>query len=263
MNSKVADTSIQKDDEKKITTNPDPESANRSFLSKVPTTEANQTVNYSMSDVISTLESQTFPCHTSVPGDGCRMDFSDVPLTADILHSGKHQLFRRMQNPHPEDVTVLEKRTRGEMIIGEKKENITIWYDAMGEDTEAIDKEDNEVDEPKHLKIQSNTPEWSEMVKDIRAVEELEGAMTSDIEREQVENALNSYHQSIDKDEDREEEERKYDANSLQVPLPQLEYHLTILRSLIKGKKKFQHQVFAIPFFPELSNFCLHISFRT
>jgi hypothetical protein len=67
----------------------------------------------------------------------------------------------------------------------------------------------------------SKAPESTKMVKNIQSVDGLEG------------------------DED---EEMRDDVNSPQVPLPQLECWSTTLRSLLKGKKKFQHQVCCDPF---------------
>ena len=55
-------------------------------------------------------------------------------------------------------------------------------------------------------------------------------------------------HQAVYELEGHEDEEMRDDMNSPQVPPPQLECWSTTLRSLLKGKKKFQHQVFvAIP----------------
>lgn len=56
-------------------------------------------------------------------------------------------------------------------------------------------------------------------------------------------NAPNSHRSSVDNDGDKEDEEMRYDTNSLQVPLAQLEDWSIALRSLIKGKKRFQDQV--------------------
>ena len=67
----------------------------------------------------------------------------------------------------------------------------------------------------------SEAPESMKKVKNIQAVEGLEG---------------------------HEDEEVRDDVNSPQVPLPQLECWSTTLRSLLKGKKKFQHQVCCDPF---------------
>ena len=66
----------------------------------------------------------------------------------------------------------------------------------------------------------SIAPEWTKIVKNIRAVDGLEG---------------------------QEDEEMRDDVNSPQVPLPQLEGWSTTLRSLLKGKKKFQQQVCCDP----------------
>ena len=62
----------------------------------------------------------------------------------------------------------------------------------------------------------SEAPEWMKMVKNIQAMDGLEG---------------------------QEDKETRDDVNSPQVPLPQLEDWSTTLRSLLKGKKKFQHGV--------------------
>jgi hypothetical protein len=62
----------------------------------------------------------------------------------------------------------------------------------------------------------SKTPEWREMVKDVQAVDGLEG---------------------------HEDEKMRDDVNSHQKPLPQLECWSAMLHSLLKGKKKFQHKV--------------------
>lgn len=73
-------------------------------------------------------------------------------------------------------------------------------------------------------------------------------------------NAPNSHRSSIDNDGDKEDEEMRYDTNSLQVPLAQLEEWSIALRSLIKGKKRFQDQVcWDLSPSPKLSNFCLRI----
>ena len=54
--------------------------------------------------------------------------------------------------------------------------------------------------------------------------------------------------QAVDGFEGQEDEETGDDVNSPNVPLPQLEDWSTTLRSLLKGKKKFQHQVCCDPF---------------
>ena len=54
--------------------------------------------------------------------------------------------------------------------------------------------------------------------------------------------------QAVDGLEGHEDEEMREDVNLPQVPLPQLEYWSTTLRSLLKGKKKFQDQVCCDPF---------------
>lgn len=62
--------------------------------------------------------------------------------------------------------------------------------------------------------------------------------------------------QAVDGLEGHEDEEMRDDVSSLQVPLQQLECWSTTLRSLLKGKKKFQHQVRCDPFsFSKFSNF--------
>jgi hypothetical protein len=76
----------------------------------------------------------------------------------------------------------------------------------------------------------SKAQEWTKMVKNIQAM-------------------------SVDGLEGQEDEVTRDDANSPQVPLPQLEGWSTTLRSLLKGKKKFQHQVCCDPF--PLSNFLI------
>ena len=70
-------------------------------------------------------------------------------------------------------------------------------------------------------KVISKAPEWSKIVKNVQALDGLEV---------------------------HEDEEMTDGANSLQVPLPQLECWSSTLRSLLKGKKKFQHQVCCNPF---------------
>ena len=68
-------------------------------------------------------------------------------------------------------------------------------------------------------------PEWTKMVKNIQSVDGLEG---------------------------QEDEEMRDHVNSPQVPPPQLECWSTTIRSLLKGKKKFQRQVCCDPFpFPQ------------
>jgi hypothetical protein len=67
----------------------------------------------------------------------------------------------------------------------------------------------------------SKAQEWTKMVQNIQAGDGLKG---------------------------QEDEETGDDVNSPQVPLPQLQGWSTTLRSLLKGKKKFQHQVCCDPF---------------
>ena len=78
----------------------------------------------------------------------------------------------------------------------------------------------------------SSAPEWTKVVKSVQTVDRLEG---------------------------QEDEVMKDEVNSTQVPQPQLECWSTTLRSLLKGKKRFQHQVCC-------DLFCLKVSkfpFRT
>jgi len=217
-----------------------------------------QTVSSLMSDVMETEECQVSPSCTSVYEDGHQSDFSDI-LTEVTSHPGEHQLLRKMQNLYSEDVTVLGKRTREGIMVGEKTDTI-IWYDlaAKEEEEEAFEEEGSELDELEMdedghdrtltadelrlLETPSKVPEWMEMVKSNQPVDELGMAVTSDIERRQVENALKRHCSSIDNSEEQEDEETRH-ANSLQVPLLQLEDWSTTLLSLIKGKKKFQLQV--------------------
>ncbi|KAF8811889.1 hypothetical protein BYT27DRAFT_7183494 [Phlegmacium glaucopus] len=150
------------------------------------------------------------------------------------------------------------------MIVGEKT-NTIIWHELVGENAEEIEEEMDvfveerregdgiEIDgadghdrtltsnEFKLWATPSKGPECTKMVKNTQPVDELEVAVTSDIEREQVESALNIDCSSINNDEEQKDKKTRQ-ANSLQVPLLQLEVWSTTLRSLIKGKKKFQHQ---------------------
>ena len=56
------------------------------------------------------------------------------------------------------------------------------------------------------------------------------------------------YIQAVDGLEGHEDEEMREDVNLPQLPLLQLEYWSTTLRSLLKEKKNFQHQVCCDPF---------------
>jgi len=95
-------------------------------------------------------------------------------------------------------------------------------------------------DEKEIVNNSAEAPEWT--VKNIQTVNGLGMAIRSDIDREKGENTQNEHYSSINDNEGQEDEETRDNVNSPQVPLPHLDNWSTALRSLIKGKKKFQHQ---------------------
>ena len=106
------------------------------------------------------------------------------------------------------------------------------------------------------------SPEWTETCQAADGV-----AITSHVEEERDKDTLKEHCPSIDNDQGhQEDEETRNDLNSPheQVPLPHLEDWSTTLHSLIKGKKKFQHQVCCdSSLFLFLSKTFLKFSFRT
>ena len=186
-------------------------------------------------DMIESREIQISPSGTSVSVDERQMDYSDI-ITNGIPHSDEHQLVRKMQDPSYEDVTVLGKRRREGVIIEEKKKDITMGYDVVdGEDAEVVPEDEgaevHQLDMDELLETPSRGPEWTKIVP---TLEKPGVAITSDIGKE---------YPSIDNDEDQEDEEMQHDVDSPQVPVLQLLDWSATLRVLIKGKKRFQHQV--------------------
>jgi hypothetical protein len=102
--------------------------------------------------------------------------------------------------------------------------------------------------------------QWTKACKNIQAADGV--AITSHVEKEKAKDTLKEHCPSIDNDEGRNDEETRDNLNSPheQVPLPHLEDWSTALHSLIKGKKKFQHQVCCDP---SLSHNFSKFSFRT
>lgn len=218
--SKVGIANIQQE----IPTKPDP-FADCSLILEAPRTEVDQIVNSPLVHMIETRESHVSPF---IPSD---------LLKEGISQSGEHQLVRRKQDLYSEGVTVLGKRTREDMTIGEKNTDIAIWYDSTGEDAEAdeevceekMDVNEQEMDELKLFEFPCKAPERTKIIKNTQPVDALGVAVISC--------------PSVNNHETQEDEETTVDANSLHLPIQELEDWSTTLRSLIKGKKRFQHQV--------------------